>query len=65
MFTIDDLSATETVLSAIFVVPFALSSAATLIPFIDSNIEDIDASNSSDVALKSDISSFTFDASSL
>lgn len=63
--TTEDLSAIETVLFAMFVVPLALSSVAMLIPFIESSIDEIDASNSSDVALKSDTSSFTLVASSL
>ena len=54
-----------TVFCAMFVVPAALSFEADEIPLIASVILDIDATSSSDVALKSDTRSLTFVASRL
>ena len=50
---------------AMFVVPAALSFDAEVIPSIASVILEIDATNSSEVALKSDTRSLILDASIL
>ena len=60
-----DSPAIETVFYAIFVVPAALSFDAEVIPSIASVILEIDATNSSEVALKSDTRSLILDASIL
>ena len=63
--TSDEPFAIVTVFCAMFVVPAALSFEADEIPSIASVILVIDATSSSDVALKSDTSSLTFVASRL
>ena len=60
-----DSPAIETVFCAIFVVPAALSFDAEVIPSIASVILEIDATNSSEDALKSDTRSLILDASIL